>query len=153
WNPSGVSDGKPNYAQAIGPTRPMSLPPRGGELRPPHQEFLGLTFCMLPQQQVLQLIVEMCGAPYRYVTAPNANHVVTVHGEPGRLLPIARSAWLSVCDSRILRALARLEGISLPLVTGADLVAALLSMLNDRDPARGSRKLLIVGPPHTVAAT
>ena len=145
--------GNAENGNAALPTRRMSLPPPVGELRPPHQEFLGLTFCLLPQQQVLQLILEACGAPYRYVTVPNANHVVTVHGEPGRLLPIARSAWLSVCDSRILRALARLEGISLPLVTGADLVAALLSTLNDRDPARGSRKLLIVGPPHTVAAT
>ena len=66
--------------------------------------------------------------------------------EPERLLSIYRGAWLSLCDSRILRGLAKLDGRALPLVTGSDLVAALLSTLNSADPTRAPR-LLIVGPP------
>ena len=82
------------------------------------------------------------GAPYRYVTAPNANHVVTVHGEPEHLLPIARSAWLSVCDSRILRALARLpykferERLARDLISGSELLRQWLD-----DPAATAAEL------------
>ena len=131
---------------------PESTPSKRADPRPPHKQFLGLPLCLLPQQQVLQLIIERRGAPYRYMIAPNANYVVTAHREPERLLPIARNAWLSICDSRILRALARLQGMSLPLVTGADLVAALFSLLNNYDPTHGDRKLLIVGPSRSMAA-
>ncbi len=122
----------------------------GGELRPPHVDFLNVPFCLLSQQQVVRLIIARCGAPYCYVVTPNAYHSVTVHDEPERLLPIYRGAWLSLCDSRILRALARLDGRSLPLVTGSDLVAALLSALNISDPTR-QRRFLIVGPPRAAA--
>jgi N-acetylglucosaminyldiphosphoundecaprenol N-acetyl-beta-D-mannosaminyltransferase len=114
--------------------------------RVPHAEFLGLPFCLLSQAEVVRLIIRSCGEPYRYVVTPNAHHVVAVHHEPERLLSIYRGAWLSLCDSRVLRGLAKLDGRALPLVTGSDLVAALLSTLNSADPTRAPR-LLIVGPP------
>jgi exopolysaccharide biosynthesis WecB/TagA/CpsF family protein len=117
----------------------------GASPQPPHAEFLGLSFCQLSQQQVVRLIIERCGAPYRYVVTPNAYHVVMVHNEPARMLPAYRDAWLSLCDSRILRTLARLDRRSLPLVTGSDLSAALLAALNDLDPST-PRRLLVVGP-------
>lgn len=56
--------------------------------QPPHAEFLGLPFSLLPQAEVMRLIVERSGAPYRYVVTPNAYHVVSVHEEPARLLPV-----------------------------------------------------------------
>ena len=87
-----------------------------------------------------------------YVVTPNAHHVVAVHEEPARLLPVYRGAGLSLCDSRILRALAKLEGLSLPLVTGSDLVAALLSTLNSPSQADLPRRLLVVGPSSAAAA-
>ncbi len=124
-------------------------PPR----QPPRVEFLGLPFCLLSQREAVHLIVARGGAPYRYVVTPNAYHVVTAHDQPQRLMPIYRGAWLSLCDSRILRALARLEGRALPLVTGSDLVAALLPALGVSDPAGGRRRLLIVGPPRATATT
>ena len=117
----------------------------------PHAEFLGLRFCLLSQQEVVRLIIGDCGAPYRYVVTPNAHHVVTVYDEPARLVPVYRHAWLSLCDSRILRNLAKLDGLALPLVTGSDLVPALFGTLNIVDPARAPR-LLIVGPPATTEA-
>jgi len=120
--------------------------------RIPHAEFLGLPFCLLSQAEVVRLIIAGCGAPYRYVVTPNAHHVVTVHDEPARLLSLYSGAWLSLCDSRILRALAKFDGRTLPLVTGSDLVAALFAALNTPDPARATPRLLIVGPPANTEA-
>src|SRR5271165_4306228 len=98
--------------------------------RPRHAEFLGLPFSLLQQAEAVQLIAEQGGAPYRYVVTPNAHHVVNIHNDPKRLLPVYQDAWLSLCDSRIVRALARFERLPLPLVTGSDLVAALLNALD-----------------------
>jgi N-acetylglucosaminyldiphosphoundecaprenol N-acetyl-beta-D-mannosaminyltransferase len=117
---------------------------------PAHVEFLGLPFCPWTQAEVIEAITARCGAPYRYVVTPNAYHVVAAHDEPARLLPIYRAAWLSLCDSRIVRALARLERHALPLVTGSDLVAALLASLNDRPGA--PKRILAVGPPRGTEA-
>ena len=132
----------------------LAVPPPAlaeDERRQPSAEFLGLSFCLLPQQQAVQLIIERCGAPYRYVVTPNAYDVVMAHEIAG-LLPIYRGAWLSHCDSRILRALARLEGCSLPLVAGSDLVVALLSALDAAAASPRRRRVLVVGPSPAAAA-
>jgi N-acetylglucosaminyldiphosphoundecaprenol N-acetyl-beta-D-mannosaminyltransferase len=118
----------------------------------PHVEFLGFPFSALTQRQVIDVILEQCGAPYRYVVTPNAYHIVAAHDKPGHLLPLYRDAWLSLCDSRIVRALARLDRLALPLVTGSDLVAALFAALNAGDQQRPRQRILIVGPPHGTAA-
>jgi N-acetylglucosaminyldiphosphoundecaprenol N-acetyl-beta-D-mannosaminyltransferase len=115
--------------------------------QPQHAEFLGLRFYLSSQAEALKLIIEHSGAPYRYAVTPNAYDIVSAHNSPERMLPIFRGAWLSVCDSRIVRALSRLEGRSLPLITGSDLTAALLSELNGRDWRHASKRVLIVGPP------
>jgi N-acetylglucosaminyldiphosphoundecaprenol N-acetyl-beta-D-mannosaminyltransferase len=128
-------------------TQPAAaLPP------PPHAEFLGLRFCLLTQHETVELIIARCQQSYRYIVTPNAHHVVTVHEEPTRLLPIYRDAWLSLCDSRILRGLARLSGLVLPLVTGSDLTSDLLAALNDPSPGQAPPRLLIVGPTHASTA-
>jgi exopolysaccharide biosynthesis WecB/TagA/CpsF family protein len=118
--------------------------------RPRHVEFLGLPFLQLEQAEVIQLITEQSGAPYRYVVTPNAYHVAAVHDEPERLLPVYRGAWLSLCDSQIIRALARFVRIPLPLVTGSDLDATLLTTLNSSDKAHTPRRILVVGPPRAM---
>jgi N-acetylglucosaminyldiphosphoundecaprenol N-acetyl-beta-D-mannosaminyltransferase len=112
----------------------------------PHVEFLGLPFCLLSQSEVVRLLLTHCGAPFRYVITPNAFHFAAVDAAPQKLLPLYRDAWLSVCDSRIVRALARFDGRDLPLVTGSDLVAALLETLNRHDFPRSSDPILVVGP-------
>ncbi|HEY6258986.1 MAG TPA: WecB/TagA/CpsF family glycosyltransferase [Xanthobacteraceae bacterium] len=114
--------------------------------RPPHDEFLGVPFCLLPQNEVARLIIAQCGEPYRYVVTPNAYHVVAVHEQPEHLLPIYRGAWLSLCDSRIVRGLAALARRPLPLATGSDVVAAVLAKLDAQPPAGGRRRILVVGP-------
>jgi N-acetylglucosaminyldiphosphoundecaprenol N-acetyl-beta-D-mannosaminyltransferase len=126
---------------------PQTQRPPVRPLRPAYVEFLGLPFSLLSQAEVVRLVMDRCGAPYRYVVTPNAYHVATVHDQPERLLPVYRDAWLSLCDSRIIRALARLRRQTLPLVTGSDLVPALLAALNDRRVS--PRKLLIIGPPRS----
>jgi UDP-N-acetyl-D-mannosaminuronic acid transferase (WecB/TagA/CpsF family) len=127
------------------------LVPHGGEID--HVEFLGLPFSLLAQADVIGAIAADCGAPYRYVVTPNAYHVVAAHEEPARLLPIYRAAWLSVCDSRIVRALARLDRLALPLVTGSDLVAALLARLNAEGRPGLPQRILVVGPPRSAEGT
>src|SRR5580698_5431643 len=128
-------------------TRPVEAD--GGAARPDHIEFLGLPFSLVSQEDAVRLVIDRTGAPYRYVVTPNAYHVVMAHNDPARLVPIYQGAWLSLCDSRIVRALARLERYALPLVTGSDLVAALLPALNGHDRRRTPPKILVVGPPHT----
>jgi exopolysaccharide biosynthesis WecB/TagA/CpsF family protein len=114
--------------------------------RPPHDDFLGLPFCLLTLPQTAELIAERCDGPYGYVVTPNSSHVVTALEQPGRLLPIYRNAFMSLCDSQIVRALARLERLRLPLVTGSDLVATLLADQNGPAPSGGRRRLLVIGP-------
>src|SRR5580658_8049723 len=118
-----------------------------------HVEFLGLPFCLLTQAQVIDAVVAHCGAPYRYLVTPKAYHIVSAHDDPAILLPLYRGAWLSLCDSRIVRALARLQRHKLPLVTGSDLVAELLATLNNQDRAGGPQRILVVGPPRSAEAT
>jgi N-acetylglucosaminyldiphosphoundecaprenol N-acetyl-beta-D-mannosaminyltransferase len=114
---------------------------------PPHEDFLGLPFCLLSRQQVAQLIIAQCRTPYRYVVTPNAYHVVAVHERPEQLRPIYRGAWLSLCDSRVVRSLAALTGRRLPLATGSDLVTILLTRLAEL-PGGARKRILIVGPEH-----
>lgn len=140
-------------APAAAGTAPPLVPARGDDARALHAEFLGLPFSLWPQAAVIAAIAAHRGGPYRYVVTPNASHVVAAHNEPDRLMPIYRGAWLSLCDSRIVRALARLDRLALPLVTGSDLVAALLAALDAHDRPEAPRRILVVGPPrHTEAA-
>jgi N-acetylglucosaminyldiphosphoundecaprenol N-acetyl-beta-D-mannosaminyltransferase len=114
--------------------------------QPRHAEFLGLPFALLHQAEVIRIITEQGGAPYRYIVTPNAHHVATVHSDPQRLLPVYQAAWLSLCDSRVVRALARFDRLPLPLVTGSDLVATLLAALNAAPSEHAPRRILVLGP-------
>jgi exopolysaccharide biosynthesis WecB/TagA/CpsF family protein len=114
------------------------------ETSPRHVEFLGLRFALLSPAEAVTTIISRCGAPYRYVVTPNAHDIVMSHDAPAVVLPVMRGAWLSLCDSRIVRALARHDGLDIPLVTGSDLVAALLAALNA--PGSPARKVLVAGP-------
>jgi len=117
--------------------------------RPSKQEFLGIQFSVVNLEQTLDLVLNSCDGPYGYVVTPNAHHVVTVHENAETLMPIYQEAWLTVCDSQILRMLATLNRISLPLVTGSDLVAALLANQNSDVPGADRKRLLVVGADKT----
>jgi N-acetylglucosaminyldiphosphoundecaprenol N-acetyl-beta-D-mannosaminyltransferase len=113
---------------------------------PAHREFLGLRFCLADLDQTLRLILAHGDGPFAYVVTPNAPHIVAVHEQPDGLMPVYSGAWLSLCDSKIVRRLALLRGLALPLVTGSDLVAALLADQNSPSPRWGRQNLLVVGP-------
>lgn len=118
--------------------------------RPPHAEFLGLPFCLWTQRQVIETVISRGGTPYRYVVTPNSYHIVAAHNDAARFIPLYQAAWLSLCDSRIVRALAKLDRLALPLVTGSDLVATLFAALANRDRQDRPQRILVVGPPRDI---
>jgi N-acetylglucosaminyldiphosphoundecaprenol N-acetyl-beta-D-mannosaminyltransferase len=130
-------------------TPPQTIADTAGRARVPHKEFMGIPFCLLNLAQTARLIIDTCGGPFAYVVTPNAHHVVMIHDQPAKLFPLYCNAWLSLCDSQIVRALAALQGLSLPLVTGSDLVVALLDEQNAALPGSKRRRFLVVGPDQT----
>ena len=82
---------------------------------------------------------------YAYLVTPNVDHVVRIHREP-ELRALYDDADFCLCDSRILRFLARLSGIQLPLVAGSDLTARLFEgVIKPRD-----KVAVIGGSPHSL---
>ena len=87
--------------------------------------FLGTPFDMLDQTDVLNKLDECRpDIPFRYIVTPNVDYVVRM-SKDRELRQCVEAAWLSLCDSRPIAALARLSSIRLPLVTGSDLTAEL----------------------------
>ena len=89
--------------------------------------FLGTRFHDIALAETLARIrARAPGAPFAYVTTPNAQHVVRIQrGHRGNIEANDR-AWLSTCDSRVLTRLAMLLfGIRLPLAAGSDITVAL----------------------------
>jgi exopolysaccharide biosynthesis WecB/TagA/CpsF family protein len=107
----------------------MLLPPapvvdRGNGCR---ISFLDLDFCDLSVADALAAILERpAGASFAYVVTPNVDHVVRIQRRRSDLWPAYRSAWLCLCDSRILSRLAANSGVILPTAPGSDLTAALV---------------------------
>lgn len=78
--------------------------------------------------------------PFGYIVTPNVDHVVRINREPEVLGVLYRDAYLTLCDSRILRFLARLRGCDLPLATGSGLVGRLF-----REGFEDGEALTIIG--------
>jgi exopolysaccharide biosynthesis WecB/TagA/CpsF family protein len=92
--------------------------------------FLGLSFDRLDEAGALAAVRALAaGERFAYVVTPNVDHLVRLHRHPAdrRLWASYESAALRLCDSRVLRSLARLAGLELDLVTGSDLTAKLLA--------------------------
>lgn len=103
-------------------------------------EFLDLQFDRATFEQVKAWLRSVTPAkPYGYVVTPNVDLTVRAHREQG-LSQLYSDADLCVCDSRILRLLARTCGIKLPLVPGSDLAATTLSQL-----AKSGDTIAVVG--------
>ena len=95
-------------------------------------EFLDVGFDQLSLKQVVEHLDKVeAASPYRYLVTPNVDHMVRLHGSPPEegLLTLYKDADLCVCDSRILRALAKTKGVELPLAAGSDLTVAILDRL------------------------
>jgi N-acetylglucosaminyldiphosphoundecaprenol N-acetyl-beta-D-mannosaminyltransferase len=92
--------------------------------------FLGLRFDRLDEAAALAAVRALAGGErFAYVVTPNVDHLVRLHRRPAdrRLWAAYEGAALRLCDSRVLRSLARLSGLELELVTGSDLTARLIA--------------------------
>ncbi len=102
-------------------------------------KLLGLAFSTLPPETVLDtLLARPQSAPFAYIVTPNADHLERLARDPA-LREIYDAAWLRLFDSRCVAHFARLLGQNPPpVVTGADLTAALL-------PRLGGVRVAIIG--------
>ena len=109
-------------------------------MRTDRVDFLDLKFDRLTLSQVkARLRAATSASPYAYVVTPNVDHMVRLRRDP-ELQPLYRDAQLCLCDSRVLRLLARLSGIHLPLVAGSDLSASLFD-----DVIKPGDRIAVVG--------
>nr|WP_286207624.1 WecB/TagA/CpsF family glycosyltransferase [Hephaestia sp. MAHUQ-44] len=89
-------------------------------------EFLDFRFSRCPRTDVIRQIEARPGdAHFAYVVTPNVDHVVRIQRNRSDLWPVYRHAWMTLCDSRILGWLAIINGLSLSILSGSDLTAAL----------------------------
>lgn len=79
-------------------------------------------------------------APFAYVVTPNVDHVVRLERIRSDLWPAYRRAWITLCDSRILGRLAASAGVTLPIIPGSDLTAAVLEQV-----VRSGDRIAVVG--------
>ncbi|QRM55845.1 WecB/TagA/CpsF family glycosyltransferase [Sinorhizobium sp. BG8] len=102
--------------------------------KPVRRYFLGAPFDDMAQESVVDLIRDSRQPTlFRYVVTPNVDHVVRLDGDRV-LAQYYDRAWMSLCDSRPIAALARLMSLDLPLVTGSDLTVRLFySVIRDGD--------------------
>src|SRR5690606_31216086 len=94
--------------------------------------FLGLDFDMLDDAAATDAILRACREEgFAYVVTPNVDHIVKLDDRPtdDDLWTAYREAYMCLCDSRILQALARRSGVKLPLAPGSDLTLGLLERL------------------------
>lgn len=91
--------------------------------------FLGLRFDLLDEASAVQDVTALAAlSQFAFVVTPNVDHIVRLHRQldNARLWSSYQGAALSLCDSRILQALAHLSGLALPVVPGSDLTARIL---------------------------
>jgi exopolysaccharide biosynthesis WecB/TagA/CpsF family protein len=95
-------------------------------------EFLGVDFDLIEIDGLLRLLRRVdADTPYSYVVTPNVDHVVRKSRLGSPVAPelsrsFAQARWC-VCDSRVLSLLARLRGVSIPVIAGSDLTERLFS--------------------------
>ncbi len=109
--------------------------------------FLDLGFTRLTMDSVLQAVDGRDkDAPFAYVVTPNVDHVVRLQRKRPDLWPVYRSAWATLCDSRIIALLARRIGVVLPVIPGSDLTQQIFEniiRLDDRIAIVGGNAAMI----------
>ena len=122
-------------------------PPLSDIMDPDASVFLDLGFTRLSMPSVLQAIdARDRNAPFAYVVTPNVDHVVRLQRRRPDLWPVYRSAWATLCDSRIIALLARKMGVVLPVIPGSDLTQQIFEnivRLDDRVAIVGGNAAMI----------
>lgn len=103
----------------------------------PEVDFLGQRFSICDLKQVAGWIeARAASAPFTYIVTPNAHHLVMLDRDVPGFRDAYAQAAMRLCDSRVVRAIARkLFGLSLPLVAGSDLTAWLFAHVVRPDDA------------------
>lgn len=116
--------------------------------------FLGLPIAAMNFDEVVDdVLVRAKADTFSYIVTPNVDHVVRLDRlrndvDGSEFSQAYSAAALVLCDSRVLKRLARLTGYDLPLVPGSDLTRALLT-----DPRIDGCTIAIIGSgPPLVAA-
>jgi exopolysaccharide biosynthesis WecB/TagA/CpsF family protein len=89
--------------------------------------FLGSRFDTGTTEQVVYNILMETRSHFKYVVTPNVHHIVRILENPATMRPLYERAWRVFCDSRVLSRLAWFSGRRLPVITGSDLTAHLIS--------------------------
>ncbi|MFZ1989894.1 MAG: WecB/TagA/CpsF family glycosyltransferase [Alphaproteobacteria bacterium] len=94
----------------------------------PGVKFLGLMFDPLGIAEAARHVIERSerSLPFVYVVTPNVDHRVRLQREPA-LFPLYAAAWMTLCDSRIIELMARIDGAGVRASPGADLVEYLFA--------------------------
>jgi N-acetylglucosaminyldiphosphoundecaprenol N-acetyl-beta-D-mannosaminyltransferase len=134
-----ISQGKDTKILSISPTA-LEISHQASE--PPRRWFLGIPFTPLGLAEAAAYIAARCpGAPFAFVTTPNAQHAVGVAAGDRRFRVAHDKSWLTLNDSSILRLLSRrLFGRDLPQAAGSDLTAFLF-----RNYIRPADSITVVG--------
>ncbi len=110
--------------------------------------FIDVAFTARGAPSVIEMIgARSADAPFAYIVTPNVDHVVRLQRSRSDLWPAYRSAWMTLCDSRILALLARRVGFALPVVPGSDLTGEMLDHVVQPDDRVG----IVGGRPELVA--
>ena len=87
---------------------------------------LGIRFDRIDAEQALAMMRERTpDASFAYVVTLNADHMIRLDRAGRELHAVYQSAWLSLCDSRVLCLLAARQNIQLSLAAGSDLTQLL----------------------------
>lgn len=103
--------------------------------------FLGLRFDTGSIEEAACNILAETDGRFKYIATPNVHHMVKLLEDPVTMRPLYEGAWRVFCDSRVLSRLARVNGVRLPVVTGSDLTAALMTLA-----AKRGFRIVVIGP-------
>jgi len=89
--------------------------------------FLGSRFDTGSIEEAACNILAETHGRFKYIVTPNVHHIVRLLEDPATMRPLYERAWRVFCDSRVLSCLAWVSGHRLPVITGSDLTADLIT--------------------------
>jgi N-acetylglucosaminyldiphosphoundecaprenol N-acetyl-beta-D-mannosaminyltransferase len=111
--------------------------------------FLGIDFDPLTAEEAARAMANRASlmGPFAYVATPNVDHLVRLEKHP-HLRPLYSSAWLTLCDSRVIELFAEASYLTLPAAPGADVVEILF-----REHIRPDQTILVIGGTAEIATS
>ncbi len=109
--------------------------------------FLGSRFDAGSTEEAACNILAETRGRFKYVVTPNVHHIVKLFEDPATMRPLYDRAWRVFCDSRVLSRLARLSGLTIPVIIGSDLTADLMARA-----AKQRFTIAVIGPTSVACA-